>query len=230
MIRPFDLHPMTEGQREYREGFLSSPEWIRIRPRVIARDGGKCRICGAHDGLEVHHFSYDEDRMLDPDNLVTVCRRCHEVLTAAVKKARVIKYDLGESSPKWSSDTMASVISNRIAAQNGQFVARVLFGLYRASLQNGGSPINILDLETLRPIHEIVTKTLDGQITTCISFSEGSYVMRLHELVNDYRARAYLHYASQGFSVEEIQRFLGLNYAQMAKVRKNAARVVDSSG
>lgn len=228
MIKPFDLHPMTEGQREYREGFLSSTEWRMMRLQAIDRDRGKCRICGCHGCLDVHHYSYEEDQLLNLDNLVTVCRTCHEVLTEAVKMARGIKYNLGEISPKRSADDAARSIGLRINAQNGDFVAAVLLDLYKASLQNGRAPINICCLQVVRPIAEIVIRTLDGQVDNYVSFAECNYKERLDALVRDYRARAYLHYAGQGHTTAEIQQFLGLNYAQMNKVRLYAKQVSGS--
>jgi hypothetical protein len=36
--------------------------------------------CGTTDDLDVHHcdpFDWYPDRELDPDNLLTLCRRCH---------------------------------------------------------------------------------------------------------------------------------------------------------
>ena len=222
MIQPFDMEPMTDGQREYREGFLCSPEWANARERAIARDGGKCRICGRLAPLNVHHFNYDD--LLDMDNLVTVCRYCHEVLTAAVKEARGIHYKL-DMTRKRTVDEAARTMGYQINAQNGDLVARILLELYKASIQDDGSPINISNLSTVKPIARIVTRTLDGQVSCFVSFAGCNYKMRLDDLVRQYRIEAYLHYAVQGFSPMEIQRFLGLNDMQMAKVRRNVRAV-----
>jgi 5-methylcytosine-specific restriction endonuclease McrA len=61
-----------------------SQEKKRIRAAFNAaclrRDGNKCRLCGARDGLDVHHIT---DRHLMPNggyvasNGITVCQACH---------------------------------------------------------------------------------------------------------------------------------------------------------
>ena len=53
--------------------------WEPIRLSVLARDGYRCRDCGAADGmLEVHHVrpvSQGGDH--SPGNLITLCRADH---------------------------------------------------------------------------------------------------------------------------------------------------------
>ena len=42
-----------------------------------------CQACGSPDEPEVHHLdpvSWKPERELDPDNLITLCRRCHLLL------------------------------------------------------------------------------------------------------------------------------------------------------
>jgi len=65
------------------------PEWEAIRRAVRSRDGYRCRVCGvpelpghAHD---VHHLRplrtfRDRAEAHAPENLITVCRRCHRRL------------------------------------------------------------------------------------------------------------------------------------------------------
>lgn len=60
------------------EKYLQSEEWRQLRKYVIERDGGKCWICGGTDNLCVHHLWYPEEDT--PENLVTLCRRCHSDL------------------------------------------------------------------------------------------------------------------------------------------------------
>ena len=71
--------------------FHSSAKWTRKSKAIRERDHHLCQSClhgldGAgirytHDGLEVHHIvpiSEDYDLRLDDDNLITLCRECHE--------------------------------------------------------------------------------------------------------------------------------------------------------
>lgn len=57
------------------ERYLQSNEWKQLRNYVIERDGRRCNICGNYADLCVHHLWYPEQDT--PDNLVTLCRRCH---------------------------------------------------------------------------------------------------------------------------------------------------------
>ena len=52
----------------------------RVRVAVLARDKGRCRCCGAK-GTDLHHVLYRSRGGKDTaDNLVTVCRQCHEAI------------------------------------------------------------------------------------------------------------------------------------------------------
>jgi hypothetical protein len=54
-------------------------EWHRVRREHIRRNP-HCRKCLVLDDLDVHHihpFHICPERELDPDNLVTLCRRHH---------------------------------------------------------------------------------------------------------------------------------------------------------
>jgi hypothetical protein len=69
----------TEKRSAYLE-YLSSPLWRdRIRPRVMERDGHRCRTCSGKKRLQVHHRSYDNAVMKGRDDtqLITLCRACH---------------------------------------------------------------------------------------------------------------------------------------------------------
>lgn len=51
-------------------------EWKKLREIILARDEHRCRLCGAEEYLHIHHR--DNDPTNDsPENLVTLCERCH---------------------------------------------------------------------------------------------------------------------------------------------------------
>lgn len=57
---------------------LTSKSWATTRREVIARDGRKCRVCGAVEQLTVHHIvPWVKSRNDDKSNLITLCRSCH---------------------------------------------------------------------------------------------------------------------------------------------------------
>lgn len=69
----------TERRRNYLT-YLQSAEWQSKRAQVIARSGGVCESCGKARGLDVHHKTYA--RLTDErlDDLMHVCRPCHEAI------------------------------------------------------------------------------------------------------------------------------------------------------
>lgn len=61
--------------------YLSSQHWSLIRSAALKRDGNKCADCGAaHDEkpLEVHHITYSRRGKENLEDLLTLCRECHE--------------------------------------------------------------------------------------------------------------------------------------------------------
>lgn len=65
--------------------YLATPEWAFRRGQVLNRDGYRCqaRMPGcAGDAIQVHHTSYKHWRQEPLFELVSVCRPCHEQITA----------------------------------------------------------------------------------------------------------------------------------------------------
>lgn len=68
-----------ERQRLYKQG-----HWQELVQSIYARDGFHCRRCGTpkteRKGLHAHHirdWARHPELRFDPDNLVTLCHRCH---------------------------------------------------------------------------------------------------------------------------------------------------------
>lgn len=59
--------------------YMASPQWAALSAAIIRRDKG-CRACGATDGLEVHHHTYDRFEHEHRTDLVTLCRPCHQAV------------------------------------------------------------------------------------------------------------------------------------------------------
>ena len=63
-------------------GVLRSGKWPAVRKHYIEAHP-TCEACGREESLEVHHcepFHEHPEKELDPDNLIALCRRCHELL------------------------------------------------------------------------------------------------------------------------------------------------------
>lgn len=50
----------------------------KVRFEVYRRDGFQCALCGCHDTLQIHHAIPRGHGGSDfPDNLITLCSKCH---------------------------------------------------------------------------------------------------------------------------------------------------------
>lgn len=68
------------GFSNYRE-YLQSQLWYDIKSRILKRDSYRCRLC-RNKGLIPHHNSYSLDSLAGKniDDIVTVCKKCHELI------------------------------------------------------------------------------------------------------------------------------------------------------
>ena len=66
----------TARSRRY-QAYLGSPEWKRLRQRILERDGFKCLTC-AEEATEVHHISYARFGHELETDLMAVCRECNQ--------------------------------------------------------------------------------------------------------------------------------------------------------
>jgi excisionase family DNA binding protein len=55
-------------------------DWDLVKKAVIIRDEYACQECGSREMLEVHHK--DGSGRNDPDNLITLCQKCHRKIHA----------------------------------------------------------------------------------------------------------------------------------------------------
>lgn len=74
--------------RSKRRKFYKSTAWLRKRKEIVERDNNECQKCkskglatvGQNVALDVHHKVHLEDSWelrLNSDNLITLCRPCH---------------------------------------------------------------------------------------------------------------------------------------------------------
>jgi len=83
------------------------PGWNKLADSIRERDGHRCRNCGAAGELDVHHIIPfrrfdDPDEANDPDNLVSLCVRCHRLAELRVhiqSGLAALAYLLGNLAP-----------------------------------------------------------------------------------------------------------------------------------
>ena len=62
------------------ETWMYSKEWRQKRNRKLKEAGYKCEICGTAKNLQVHHITYENLGYEPMDDLLVVCKKCHEKL------------------------------------------------------------------------------------------------------------------------------------------------------
>lgn len=70
-------HALLESGEVAYADYLASSEWRARREACMARDDHTCRSCRA-PATEVHHLHYRRIGCEHPDDLVALCRSCHE--------------------------------------------------------------------------------------------------------------------------------------------------------
>ena len=75
----------------------SVAEWKAIRQQVLARAGWRCQACGVRRRLDVHHLVKRSrgGSDFDLDQLVALCRWCHDQTDAPYERGRLVVTALG---------------------------------------------------------------------------------------------------------------------------------------
>lgn len=60
--------------------YIDSEMWKQKRIKRIKNDGYKCQLCGSAMNLQVHHITYENVPFEKDDDLLTVCKSCHQKL------------------------------------------------------------------------------------------------------------------------------------------------------
>lgn len=76
---------------QYRTTYLNSDGWRALRSTVLERDNFECRGCGRRSRHnDVHHLFYRSNwTRAEPDDLVTLCRDCHNIVEALTRPFEV---------------------------------------------------------------------------------------------------------------------------------------------
>lgn len=62
--------------------YLASREWAQKKEAVRERSSGWCERCGVRNHDQTHHLTYKNIGKESIDELLGVCRECHEFLSA----------------------------------------------------------------------------------------------------------------------------------------------------
>lgn len=62
--------------------YLKTPWWDLVRTRTIRRARwGLCELCQDHGATEAHHTTYERLGEERPEDMVALCRHCHQHIT-----------------------------------------------------------------------------------------------------------------------------------------------------
>jgi hypothetical protein len=88
---------MRAGPRARGRRAASWAEWAAIREQVLARAGWRCQACRVRRRLDVHHVVKRSQggSDFDLDQLVALCRWCHDQTDAPYERGRLVVTALG---------------------------------------------------------------------------------------------------------------------------------------
>lgn len=134
-----DIRALTDGYKPYHWQYQKSNRLDEnIRRAVILRDGCRCRECGkSNTVLEVHHIKPRRFHGSDTlDNLITLCRKCHQKTEGREEQYMQHYFDmLGSSDNKNLNDASHVMIGKK-------WLREQLSELGILYLTNGGDTAN----------------------------------------------------------------------------------------
>jgi len=102
------------GPRALGRPAASLTEWKAIRAQVLARAGWRCQACGVRRRLDVHHVVKRSQggSDFDLDQLVALCRWCHDQTDAPYERGRLVVTILGDGRFRFETVTRAGRENN----------------------------------------------------------------------------------------------------------------------
>lgn len=84
----------------YRDVYLKSQDWKNLRAAILARDENTCQVCNLYSPQnDVHHIQYRKLYNVKPEDLVVLCRSCHDNVHKMLKALPKTKHKL----KRWKS-------------------------------------------------------------------------------------------------------------------------------
>ena len=75
--------------------YLKTEYWLKLRIKVIKRDGGRCRRCGSEHFLQIHHEKYRGWYNEKISDLLTLCKDCHHYRHSWLRRLHIVVATLG---------------------------------------------------------------------------------------------------------------------------------------
>ena len=130
--------------------YIKSPYWARKRVARLKLDDNRCRLCdedGTRFRLEVHHrpSSYEliPNESVD-DDLITLCSRCHELITDVIREDR---YGKREFEPPILDVTVVTRKEIKHGMANDELQVDRCSPVYNAQRANGRSDKQVVEID-----------------------------------------------------------------------------------
>jgi len=65
------------GFKSYKD-FLKSYIWQEKRKAIFIRRGNSCERCNSNKNLQIHHLNYDNVGNENKNDVIILCKKCHE--------------------------------------------------------------------------------------------------------------------------------------------------------
>ena len=75
---PQPLYPNQFMSAIEKKKYMISAEWLELRTLVFTRDNHTCQSCGSKIALNCHHIMYDRLGAENLEDLITLCKSCHQ--------------------------------------------------------------------------------------------------------------------------------------------------------
>ena len=78
LAQRFTMKRLVELKSMDYKDYLRTPEWQERRDKALHQANGRCQRCGNYRDLQVHHKTYERKGEELPQDLIVLCRDCHE--------------------------------------------------------------------------------------------------------------------------------------------------------
>lgn len=119
------LAPGRDGKLYYRTVYLKSPHWSNLRLEKLTDVDACCERCGKRDlSNDVHHLRYKKLYDVTLDDLVVLCRKCHDLTHQALDIFR-LRVITGKEDKAWRATLKAIVRTRRMKRKAASVLNRM---------------------------------------------------------------------------------------------------------
>lgn len=68
-----------DRKKWYKDVYLKSPHWQKLRKIVLENADYKCQVCGESKPLDIHHNTYGNLGHEKISDLIALCKHCHKL-------------------------------------------------------------------------------------------------------------------------------------------------------